>query len=231
MLYKRTWSPPARDRPAFFAATTVVLHIFLQVFTSHKNCAGARCVVIHSSSIRRDRSFSRFPIAPPCARSRFCFCFCFWKPPKTNDPRRRHDTTKKYTVDNNNDARQKKYQPTKTTTPKSIPRGFRKTWSIEQLANIAGLGQTQRQQHEGRQRQHENADGTTDTPPEGAVEDPNTQTGDEYPASPVFLSEEAVATLGTPCGGDIDPVMTAVFKVTPPIPIVVPAFFLLVLSH
>lgn len=112
----------------------------------------------------------------------------------------------------NNDPRQNKNQPTKTTTPKSIPRGFRKTWSIEQLANIAGLGRNQRQQQED-QRQHETADGAIDTPPGGAVEDPNAQTGNEYSSSPGFLSEEAVATLRTPCGGDIDPVMTAVFKV------------------
>lgn len=170
---------------------------------------------------------SRFPIAQ-CARSRFLFSF--WQTSKNKtDPRRRHDTTrqkKKTWTITTNDPRQNKYQPTKTTTtPKSIPRGFRKTWSIEQLTKIADLGQNQPQQQEGRQRQHENTDGTTDTPPEGAVEDPNTQTGNEYPASPVFLSEEAVATLGTPCGGDIDPVMTAVFKVTPPLPIVVPDFF------
>lgn len=84
-------------------------------------------------------------------------------------------------------------------------------------------GKQQQQQEQPQLESSVGANGTAvkekETPPEEAVEgnagDGNNGSpgGEGSNTSPGFLSDEDVATLGAPSGGNVDPAMTAVFKV------------------
>lgn len=107
-------------------------------------------------------------------------------------------------------------------------------WSREQRRQIASLmrkgtqQQPQQQQQQLQQAPPENSSDANETPvggkeppPEEALEgnvgDGNNANvspeGEGSGVAPGFLSDEDVATLGAPSGDDIDPAMTAIFKV------------------
>lgn len=100
------------------------------------------------------------------------------------------------------------------------------------MASLLCKGGGQQQQEQPPPESSGDSNGTAvkekETPPEETVEsnagegnngspggggDNVSPGGEESNTSPGFLSHEEVATLGAPNGGDIDPAMTAIFKV------------------
>eukprot|EP00752_Nemacystus_decipiens_P010794 g9601.t1 len=113
------------------------------------------------------------------------------------------------------------------TTP---PRGFKIGWSREQRQQITSLMRKTTQHLQQQQQQQALTENSSDsneapieereTPPEKAV-DGNLVGGNGINVSPQaggsgetsgFLTDDEIATLGAPSGGDIDPAMTAIFK-------------------
>lgn len=107
-----------------------------------------------------------------------------------------------------------------STTTATLPRGFKSGWTKDQRRHISSLLHSDNQQQPQQDRPPECAGDQTTTaatevPPENAVECPIEGRGNVTSpgAPPVFLSAGDVDTLGAPGGGEIDPAMTAIFKV------------------
>lgn len=110
------------------------------------------------------------------------------------------------------------------------PRGFKTGWSTEQRQQIASLlrkrAPPQQTPPETSSDANEIPTGGKETPPEEAVEgnagDGNGNGNNVSPegggcsVAPDFLSDDGIAELGAPSGDDIDPAMTAIFKVRRP---------------
>lgn len=133
-------------------------------------------------------------------------------------------------------ARQTPHRLSTGTVP---TRGFKAAWSTEQWQQIKSLLRSkgapsqQQQPHHHHQNtppetssdSNETPVGGKETPPEEAAEaNGNGNLGDGSNASeggvgsctpPNFLSDDEIAALGAPRGDDIDPAMTAIFKVRP----------------
>lgn len=124
-----------------------------------------------------------------------------------------------------------------STCREVLPRGFKPGWSTEQRQQIFSLlcKGSERQQQQQEQPPPNSSGGANrtaakeeETPPEEAVEGnvrdgnngppggdgDNVSSGNEVPSTPPgFLSDADIATLGAASGGDVDPSMTAIFKV------------------
>lgn len=111
-----------------------------------------------------------------------------------------------------------------STTSAALPRGFKSGWTKDQRRQMLYLlhGDSQQQLQQDRPPEitgDHTAVAGTEIPPEKAVECPIEggnnvpPPGVELATSPSFLSAADVATLGAPGGEEIDPAMTAIFKV------------------
>lgn len=130
----------------------------------------------------------------------------------------------KYAVTKTTDSSASGTTSNGTTTTK----GFKTGWSREQLEQIASLQCNAAQQQQQQETPPENPSdaneipvGGKETPAEeategktrGGIEASPKRDGSRF--APDFLSDDDTTTLGAPSGDDIDPAMTAIFKVRP----------------
>eukprot|EP00903_Cladosiphon_okamuranus_P015705 g14497.t1 len=115
--------------------------------------------------------------------------------------------------------------PDKASNGPTPMRGFKTAWSTEQRQQIASLLRSKVPKQQLQQQTkletssyvNDTPIGGRETPPEEAVEgDVGRNASPERGVSgtaPDFLSEDDIAMLGAPSGDDIDPAITAIFKV------------------